>query len=55
MLFGVGLVLFNLNKDAPQFSIRVRAQRFSPDMFYANEFADRLKLHDRKKFEELFR
>jgi len=33
MLFGVGLVLFDLNKDAPQFSIRVRAQRFSPDMF----------------------
>ena len=33
MLFGVGLVLFDPNKDAPQFSIRVRAQRFSPDMF----------------------
>jgi hypothetical protein len=30
MLFGVGLVLFDLNKDVPQFSIRVRAQRFSP-------------------------
>jgi hypothetical protein len=42
MLFGVGLVLFDLNKDAPRFSIRVRAQRFLPDMFYANEFADRL-------------
>lgn len=25
MLFGVGLVLFELNKDAPRFSIRVRA------------------------------
>ena len=48
MLFGVGLVLFDLNKDAPQFSIRVRAQRFSPDMFYVNEFADRLKLHEPK-------
>ncbi len=54
MLFGVGLVLFDLNKDAPQFSIRVRAQRFSPDMFYVNEFADRLKLHDAEIFEELF-
>jgi hypothetical protein len=54
MLFGVGLVLFDLNKDAPQFSIRVRAQRFSPDMFYVNEFADRLKHHDTKVFEELF-
>jgi len=55
MLFGVGLVLFELNKDAPQFSIRVRAQRFSPDMFYANEFADRLKQHDPDMFMELFR
>ena len=53
MLFGVGLVLFDLNKDAPQFSIRVRAQRFSPDMFYVNEFADRLKHHDVEVFEEL--
>lgn len=54
ILFGVGLVLFNLNKDAPQFSIRVRAQRFSPDMFYVNEFADRLKHHDPDIFEQLF-
>lgn len=54
MLFGVGLVLFDLNKDEPQFSIRVRAQRFSPDMFYVNEFADRLKHHDAEIFEELF-
>jgi len=54
MLFGVGLVLFDLNTDTPQFSTRVRAQRFSPDMFYVNEFADRLKLHDSEVFEELF-
>jgi hypothetical protein len=54
MLFGIGLVLFDLNKDPPQFSIRVRAQRFSPDMFYANEFADRLKQHDAKMFRGLF-
>jgi hypothetical protein len=54
MLFGVGLVLFDLSKDDPQFSIRVRANRFSPDMFYVNEFADRLKHHDAEIFEELF-
>ncbi|HEX4075875.1 MAG TPA: hypothetical protein VHX49_10785 [Candidatus Acidoferrales bacterium] len=54
MLFGVGLVLFDLNKEAPQFSIRVRAQRFSPDMFYVNEFADRLKHYDTDIFEDLF-
>ncbi|HVC45437.1 MAG TPA: hypothetical protein VND20_11525, partial [Candidatus Binataceae bacterium] len=55
MLFGVGLVLFDLDKSNPRFSIRVRAQRFSPDMFYVNEFADRLKQHDGKVFELLFR
>jgi hypothetical protein len=55
MLFGVGLVLFDVDKSNPRFSIRVRAQRFSPDMFYVNEFADRLKLHDAEVFEQLFR
>lgn len=55
MLFGVGLVLFDLDVDDPNFSIRVRAQRFSPDMFYVNEFADRLRHYDPEIFESLFR
>jgi len=55
MLFGVGLVLFDLNIQAPNFVIRVRAQRFSPDMFYVNEFADRMRIHDPEKFEMQFR
>jgi hypothetical protein len=55
MLFGVGLVLFDLNKAAPHFQIRVRAQRFSPDMFYANEFVDRLRLVNPEMFRALFR
>lgn len=54
MLFGVGLVLFDLNKEVPRFEIRMRAQRFSPDMFYVNEFADRLKHYDAEIFEQLF-
>jgi hypothetical protein len=37
-LFGVGLALFELNKDTPAFSIRMRAQRFFPDMSFVNEF-----------------
>ena len=53
-LFGVGLVLFDLNTDAPNFSIRTRAQRFSPDMFYVNEFAERLRLYNAALFENLF-
>jgi hypothetical protein len=54
MLFGVGLVLFELNKAVPAFSIRMRAQRFSPDMFYVNEFADRLRFSNAEIFETLF-
>ena len=42
MLFGVGLVLFDLKVTDPDYSIRVRAQRIAPDMFYVNDFVDRL-------------
>ena len=55
MLFGVGLVLFDAVPDKPAFQIRVRAQKFTPDMFYVNEFAERLKELDPVKFEQLFR
>jgi hypothetical protein len=54
MLFGIGLVLFNLNTEDPEFQIRVRAQRFSPDMFYVNEFAERIYQIDPGMFNELF-
>lgn len=54
MLFGVGLALFDLDRDEPHFEIRMRAQRFSPDMFYVNEFADRLKYYNAEVFERLF-
>lgn len=55
LLCGIGLVLFTeANVKEPSFSIRVRAQRFSPDMFYVNEFAERLKDSDPAKFNSLF-
>ena len=49
-----GLVLFTLNPEQPDFSIRMRAQRFSPDMYFVNEFADGLHKHDREMFNRLF-
>jgi len=55
MLFGVGLVLFGLDPKSPEYQIRVRAQRFSADMFYVNELADRLRNQDPETFEKLFR
>lgn len=54
MLFGAGFVLFDLDPVNPQFVIRVRAQRFLPDMFYVNEFAERLNAYDAQLFEHLF-
>jgi hypothetical protein len=54
ILFGVGLVVFNLDPKSPDFAIRVRAQRYSPDMFYVNEFARRLHQYDPGLFEKLF-
>jgi len=55
MLFGVGLALFELDVDNPNYAVRVRAQRVAPDMFYVNDFADRLKAIEPEKFEQLFR
>lgn len=54
MLFGIGLVLFDVNVEEPDFQIRVRAQRFPPDMFYVNEFAERLYQIDPTVFNQLF-
>lgn len=55
MLFGIGLVTFDAtNPNNPNFIARVRAQRFSPDMFYVNEFADQLYKHNPPLFQKLF-
>jgi hypothetical protein len=54
MLFGVGLALFDLDPKNPDFTIRVRAQRFSPDMFYVNQFAERLNAANHELFRRLF-
>lgn len=54
VLFGVGLVLFEPNPSDPEYEIRVRAQRVPPDMFYVNEFADRLRSAEKSAFERLF-
>lgn len=54
ILFGIGLILFELNKTKPNYRIRVRAQRHIPDMFYVNELADKLYKTNKKLFERLF-
>lgn len=54
MLFGISLVVYLPDVQNPDFSIRVRAQRFSADMFYVNEFADRLYQLDPTTFNLLY-
>ena len=54
MLFGIGLVLFKTSPEEPNFQIRVRAQRYPPDMFYVNEFAERIYQIDPATFNQLF-
>ena len=54
MLFGIGFVQFDLKIEDPNYRVRVRAQRFSPDMFYVNEFAERLHDHNKSAFNKLF-
>jgi len=54
MILGLGLILFTLDPTAPEFDIRMRAQRFMPDMFFVNQFADRLKEFDGHLFDDLF-
>jgi hypothetical protein len=46
--------LGRLDLNRLEFRIRVRAQRYIPDMFYVNEFADRLRQHNSEIFEHLF-
>lgn len=54
ILFGVGLILFELSLENPDSRIRVRAQRFIPDMFYTNELAERLFETNKDLFDKLF-
>ncbi len=41
-------------EHAAQFTIRLPAQRFQPDVFYVNEFARRLHDKSRDDFNRLF-
>lgn len=38
LLSGIGLILFDLSVDEPNFSIRTRPQKHEPDMYYANKY-----------------
>ncbi len=54
IIFGLGLVTFTVNKEAPEFTLRVRAISAQPDMFYLNQMAKRLSEVAETDFERLF-
>jgi hypothetical protein len=53
-IYGVGLVTFELTAQSPNYQAKVRAQRFEPDIYYANEFARELHRLRPKDFDRLF-
>jgi hypothetical protein len=53
-LYGMGLILFELDPEAPNFQMKLKAQRVEPDMFYVNDFTRRLLEINRSEFDRLF-
>lgn len=54
VVFGLGLVLFDLHLEDPKFELVVRATLAQPDMVYVNQMAQRLNAYDSKAFDRLF-
>ena len=46
-IYGIGLVLFDIDPTKPNFEIRVRPAKFEPDLFYTNKF---MKLIEKELF-----
>ncbi len=53
--FGIGLILFELRDNSPEFQIRTRAIKSEPDYFYLNAYLNKLKQKDPNSFKELFK
>ena len=53
-LYGIGLVYFSLDRDVPEFSDKLLAQKFVPDMFSLNDFVENIRRSNRDKYNKLF-
>lgn len=42
-LSGIGLIIFKLNPENPDFAIRLRGQKHLPDLYFVNQMLDTLK------------
>src|SRR5262249_48589528 len=54
LMFGLGLVMFDVDVEQPNYTIRARAQRFAPDVWYVNDFVQRLSQNNVDLFRRLF-
>jgi len=53
-IHGVGLVLFTLDRDLPDYAVVVLPAVANPDMFYVNTMLDRLKASEPRLLNRLF-
>lgn len=53
-IHGVGLVVFTLDRDLPDYAVIVLPSVASPDMFYVNTMLDRLKASEPRLLNRLF-
>jgi hypothetical protein len=53
-IHGVGLVVFTLDRDLPDYTVVVLPAVASPDMFYVNTMLDRLKASEPRLLNRLF-
>lgn len=53
-IHGVGLVVFNLDREVPDYAVIVLPAVANPDMFYVNTMLDRLKTSEPRLLNRLF-
>lgn len=53
-IHGVGLVIFSLNKEQPDYSVVVLPENAAPDMFYVNSMLEKLKSSEPDILNRLF-
>ena len=53
-LYGIGVVYFSLDRDNPEFSVKLYAQKFVPDMLSLNDFVENIRKSKPDKYKKLF-
>ena len=53
-LYGIGLVYFSLDREYPEFSVKLYAQKFVPDMFSLNDFVENIRKWKPDEYSKLF-